>query len=233
MAAGRRASRRHHGARASRATDRRSGPLGLPAGAARCPFRAQPRIAAAHDHRGHGGRPVHPGGDAGTIGLADQSRPGTTHHGPADPGVCRRSSSGTPSRPAPPDVGRRRPGRGVTSGAALSDRCRTSSRTPPRPASGPQSPRQRGPRSPLRRVGLDHRAGWTGYIAGRFRDMERDNAALLGGDVTLRYGWQDVTDRPCAVAREVAALLIRRGWTGLPTRCRRCALATDADLGSA
>jgi hypothetical protein len=71
------------------------------------------------------------------------------------------------------------------------------------------------------------------HIAGRFRDMERDNAALLGGDVTLRYGWQDVTDRPCAVAREVAALLIRRGWAGVPTRCRRCALATDADLGSA
>jgi very-short-patch-repair endonuclease len=70
------------------------------------------------------------------------------------------------------------------------------------------------------------------HIAGRFRDMERDNAALLGGDVTLRYGWPDVTERPCAVAWEVAALLIRRGWTGVPTRCRLCALATDADLGS-
>jgi very-short-patch-repair endonuclease len=78
-------------------------------------------------------------------------------------------------------------------------------------------------------IELDGRA----HIAGRFRDMERDNAALLSGDVTLRYGWQDVTDRPCAVASEVAALLIRRGWTGVPTRCRRCALATDADLGSA
>ena len=71
------------------------------------------------------------------------------------------------------------------------------------------------------------------HIAGRFRDMERDNAALMGGDVTLRYGWPDVTERPCAVAWEVAALLIRRGWTGVPTRCHHCALATDADLGSA
>lgn len=70
------------------------------------------------------------------------------------------------------------------------------------------------------------------HIAGRFRDMERDNAALLGGDVTLRYGWPDVTERPCAVAWEVAALLIRRGWPGVPTRCRLCELATDADLGS-
>ena len=61
------------------------------------------------------------------------------------------------------------------------------------------------------------------HIAGRFRDMERDNAALLGGDVTLRYGWPDVTERPCAVAWEVAGLLIRRGWTGVPTRCRLCA----------
>ena len=71
------------------------------------------------------------------------------------------------------------------------------------------------------------------HIAGRFRDMERDNAALLGGEVTLRYGWPDVTERPCAVAWEVAALLIRRGWMGVPTRCRLCALATDADLESA
>ena len=70
------------------------------------------------------------------------------------------------------------------------------------------------------------------HIGGRFRDMERDNEALLGGEVTLRYGWPDVTERPCLVAWEVAALLIRRGWTGVPTRCRLCALATDADLGS-
>ena len=71
------------------------------------------------------------------------------------------------------------------------------------------------------------------HIAGRFRDMERDNAALLGGDVTLRYGWPDVTERPCSVAWEVAAVLIRRGWRGAPTRCRLCELATDADLATA
>lgn len=60
------------------------------------------------------------------------------------------------------------------------------------------------------------------HIAGRFRDMSRDNDALLGGQVTLRYGWTDVTDRPCQVARQVADLLIARGWPGAPSRCPRC-----------
>lgn len=68
------------------------------------------------------------------------------------------------------------------------------------------------------------------HIAGRFRDMQRDNLALLGGRVTLRYGWHDVADRPCEVARQVAALLVDRGWAGLPTRCAHCEHASDADL---
>lgn len=68
------------------------------------------------------------------------------------------------------------------------------------------------------------------HILGRFRDMDRDNATLLEGDLTLRYGWPDITERPCQVARQVAALLIARGWTEVPTRCTRCAGATDRDL---
>lgn len=68
------------------------------------------------------------------------------------------------------------------------------------------------------------------HIAGRFRDMRRDNAALLDGDLTLRYGWPDITDNPCQVAWQVAALLIARGWAGEPTRCHRCTLASDVDL---
>lgn len=60
------------------------------------------------------------------------------------------------------------------------------------------------------------------HIAGRFKDMRRDNAALLDGDLTLRYGWSDVTERPCLVAAEVARLLSARGWSGSPTMCRRC-----------
>ena len=68
------------------------------------------------------------------------------------------------------------------------------------------------------------------HVLGRFRDMNRDNATLLEGDLTLRYGWPDVSERPCQVARQVAALLIARGWTGMPTRCARCAGATDQDF---
>ncbi len=62
------------------------------------------------------------------------------------------------------------------------------------------------------------------------RDMRRDNAALAGGLATLRFGWSDVTGSPCQVAWQVAAVLVARGWTELPTRCHRCAAATDADL---
>ena len=62
------------------------------------------------------------------------------------------------------------------------------------------------------------------------RDMRRGNAALVGGLATLRFGWSDVTGSPCQVAWQVAAVLVARGWTGLPTRCHRCAAATDADL---
>ena len=60
------------------------------------------------------------------------------------------------------------------------------------------------------------------HQAKRFRDKRRDNAALLDGEVTLRYGWPDVTERPCEVAWEVAALLARHGWDGKPVRCSWC-----------
>ncbi|MBA8792438.1 very-short-patch-repair endonuclease [Friedmanniella endophytica] len=69
-------------------------------------------------------------------------------------------------------------------------------------------------------VELDGRIGHDG--AGRFRDMRRDNRALRDGLVTLRYGWSDVTGRPCAVAAEVGSVLHRLGWDGTPDRCPRC-----------
>jgi len=53
----------------------------------------------------------------------------------------------------------------------------------------------------------------------RLRDVRRDNANVAAGQVTLRYTWADVTQRPCAVAAEVAAALAQRGWTGAPRRC--------------
>lgn len=77
-------------------------------------------------------------------------------------------------------------------------------------------------------VELDGRRGHEGV--GRFRDMRRDNAAILGGEIPLRYGWHDVCDRHCAVAFEVGTVLMRRGWTDLPTRCPHCLNATDLDI---
>jgi hypothetical protein len=66
-------------------------------------------------------------------------------------------------------------------------------------------------------VELDGRAAHP--VEFRWRDIRRDNASATEGQVTLRYGWPDVTQRPCLVATEVGAVLSRRGWDG---RLRRC-----------
>jgi len=54
---------------------------------------------------------------------------------------------------------------------------------------------------------------------GAFRDHRRDNASTVAGDVSLRYGWRDVAGDPCAVAAEVAAVLLAQGWPGPPAAC--------------
>lgn len=77
-------------------------------------------------------------------------------------------------------------------------------------------------------VELDGRTGHEGF--GRFRDMMRDNRFALIKWITLRYGWYDVVYRPCLVAFQIAAVLVARGWDGLPARCHRCLNATDLDL---
>ena len=76
-------------------------------------------------------------------------------------------------------------------------------------------------------VELDGRLGHREL--GRFRDMNRDNLAGLDGLLTLRYGSGDLHGRPCSVAAQVARALHQRGWTGLPTRCPRCARVPDTD----
>jgi very-short-patch-repair endonuclease len=53
----------------------------------------------------------------------------------------------------------------------------------------------------------------------RFRDHRRDNAAVVAGGRVLRYGYADVVERPCVVAREVATVLAAAGW---PDSLRRC-----------
>jgi len=63
----------------------------------------------------------------------------------------------------------------------------------------------------------------------RWDDVRRDNAVAAGGLVTLRYGWDDVTARPCATAAEIAAALRRKGWSGRVRPCGPdCAAAAPA-----
>jgi very-short-patch-repair endonuclease len=71
-------------------------------------------------------------------------------------------------------------------------------------------------------VELDGRLGHEGL--GRFRDMRRDNRATVDGESTLRYGSVDVTWEPCLVARQVAEVLVLRGWRSEFRLCTHCAL---------
>jgi hypothetical protein len=64
----------------------------------------------------------------------------------------------------------------------------------------------------------------------RWRDFRRDNAGAADGIMTLRYGWADVTGRPCQVAGQVAAVLRRRGWAGGARACGPlCAAREQSD----
>jgi len=55
--------------------------------------------------------------------------------------------------------------------------------------------------------------------ADRSRDMRRDNADLLAGQLVLRFTYADVTRRPCIVAAQVLLALRQRGWAGRPRPC--------------
>lgn len=73
--------------------------------------------------------------------------------------------------------------------------------------------------------------GRDGHVEeGRFRDRRRDNAFALRALLTLRYGWHDVTDNPCAVAWQVASVLWARGWMGDFRRCGRCRALAETDF---
>jgi very-short-patch-repair endonuclease len=68
-------------------------------------------------------------------------------------------------------------------------------------------------------IELDGRAAHP--VAGRWRDIARDNASAADGLTTLRYGWADVAQRPCETAAQIAAVLRLRGWAGWPMPCSR------------
>lgn len=53
----------------------------------------------------------------------------------------------------------------------------------------------------------------------RWQDISRDNALAADGIVILRYGWPDVSDRPCQVAIQVGGAARSRGWPGALRRC--------------
>jgi Transcriptional regulator, AbiEi antitoxin len=69
-------------------------------------------------------------------------------------------------------------------------------------------------------VELDGRVGHVGVD--RFRDMRRDNRAAVSGELTLRYGYWDVVEQPCLVARQLASVLSTRGWRGTILPCPNC-----------
>jgi hypothetical protein len=54
---------------------------------------------------------------------------------------------------------------------------------------------------------------------GRWQDTRRDNANLVQGTETLRYGWPDATVHRCRTALEVATVLRRHGWKGTLRPC--------------
>jgi hypothetical protein len=81
-------------------------------------------------------------------------------------------------------------------------------------------------------VEVDGRVGHED-ITSRWRDMSRDNAALLDSKLTLRFGYQLVDD-PCAAAAQTAGLLRLRGWTGYPKPCGpTCTITKTPGLGKA
>jgi len=60
----------------------------------------------------------------------------------------------------------------------------------------------------------------------QWRDKRRDNASLVGGIVTLRFGFPELGEHRCESAADVSAVLKSHGWPASPHPCSRptCAL---------
>ncbi|CAN5128557.1 hypothetical protein BH09ACT12_BH09ACT12_26400 [soil metagenome] len=58
----------------------------------------------------------------------------------------------------------------------------------------------------------------------RDRDLERDlDAAVDEAAATVRLGFGQVYERPCATAAKLGAVMSRLGWEGQLGRCPACA----------
>ncbi len=64
---------------------------------------------------------------------------------------------------------------------------------------------------------LDGRLGHE-RASDRWADLDRDIAAIVDGDVTIRLGWRQVLE-PCRLAGLVGRLLQARGWDGRLKPC--------------
>ena len=160
----------------------------------------------------------------------DRSVWGRTSPGWCGPGVgCSRRVTGPDSAHAPlvTCTGWSTRHRGSRTSSPAVARCRRA----PKAHGLPRGRRQksRAGLSHVSDVGYDEWAllleldGRDGHIEeGAFRDRRRDDAFAVRALLTLRYGWYDVTDNPCAVAWQVATVLRPRGWPGDLRRCGRC-----------
>ena len=78
-------------------------------------------------------------------------------------------------------------------------------------------------------VEVDGQAGHVGD--GRLDDLRRDRASAMEGWLPLRVGWVDVSVACCATARDLAAVLTARGWTGQARPCGPACTAMEGWSG--
>lgn len=74
-------------------------------------------------------------------------------------------------------------------------------------------------------VELDGRLGHASFDGGG-RDADRDLDDVADGREVVRLRWHQVVGSPCRTALQLARILERRGWTGIPVACGPgCAVA--------
>ena len=79
-------------------------------------------------------------------------------------------------------------------------------------------------------VELDGRFGHTD-TDDRWDDLDRDVAAAVSGEITLRLGWRQVL-QPCRTAVALGQVLHARGWILAPTACSPTCLAVGGRSGT-